>query len=519
MTEKKKNGLSFRHLLSNFWQIILLLLMVMVIAVALKKLRTPGYSIQSFQMPKHLSDHGLNGQVFAMRIRDQIDLIKTSVNSSKDDSTTTLNADVRPDLNLEVLGIGFSTDHLLYHIAELFGIEQKTIHGDLTDVDQELRLTLRGQGIPASTISQPYDQTSMSKGLDSLVAKASEKILERIDPYRLAIWHYYRDEKNRAMEIIRNMIKQNHEDMAWAHFAWGIFIKNEDLDEAIFHYQKAIEIDPQLKTAYNNLGWIFFQKGMFAEAIESFENARAIESGFGLNNGLALSYTRIGEIDMAEAAYRRNLTEYPEVLWSYGNYAEFLVGHYQDTVGASQLFKEAGNHIPENADYYSAIAAHYIIADKKDSAQLMLRRALDYDPQNVVSLQAISNLHSILEEHQLVEHYLRRYITELRRQRYEKGMLQNALNRLTMNDYRLEKYDSALVHAQEAIDVDPTMGYPYSTLAETYAFMGQKQLFYDAIEKAVSRGFQLASFQDQAPYKQYQHEDRFKQLLMKKWKG
>ena len=150
MIKKVKQGkskLDLGDILSNSLQVFLILFLALMVFVILHKLRQPGFRIQAFEVPKHLVESGLNGKVFAMRIRDEIENMKLEVQSAKSDSTL-LTADVNPDLDLEVLGVGFSTNNLLLHISDLFGIEQKTISGDLTDVDQELRLTIRGSGFP-----------------------------------------------------------------------------------------------------------------------------------------------------------------------------------------------------------------------------------------------------------------------------------------------------------------------------------------------------------------------------------
>ena len=322
-----------------------------------------------------------------------------------------------------------------------------------------------------------------------------------------------------AMQVIRQMIKEDHPDKAWAHTAWGSLLLQEKPDEAIYHYSKAIEIDPKLKTTYNNLGWLHFQNDNFQDAIVAFEKARSIESSFGLNNGIAQSYVRLGEIELAEEAFQRNITEFPDVLWGYGNFAGFIINHHKDTLRATKLFEQARTSVAEDADYFISLAAHHILTGKSDSALVHLDRALDFDPKSVATLQAISQVHRREKNHLLTEKYLQLYIHELSTQDYDEGMLQSALNQLAMNDYHQEKYDSALVHARQAIDINPNADYPYTTLAETHAYMGEEDLFYLNLEKATDRGFDLARYQNEEPYDRFKDQERFKKLLTKKMKN
>jgi len=84
-----------------------------------------------------------------------------------------------------------------------------------------------------------------------------------------------------------------------------------------------------------------------------------------------------------------------------------------------------------------------------------------------------------------------------------------------MCEYRLEQYDSALVHVNLAIEVDPLNAIPYTTLAETYAYMGDHEKFYEALEMAVDRGYDFEVIKTEEPYDRYQHEERFLRLIRK----
>ena len=88
-----------------------------------------------------------------------------------------------------------------------------------------------------------------------------------------------------------------------------------------------------------------------------------------------------------------------------------------------------------------------------------------------------------------------------------------------MNDYRQQKYDSALVHARQAININPKVDYPYSTLAETNAYLGKVDSFYLNLEKATDRGFNLARYQNEEPYDRFKDQERFKKLLAKNMKN
>jgi hypothetical protein len=63
-------------------------------------------------------------------------------------------------------------------------------------------------------------------------------------------------------------------DDAWAHFNSGeVWAKQEQFDKAIFHYTRAIEINPKIWGAYYGRGSVHFQEKQYDEAISDFNKA------------------------------------------------------------------------------------------------------------------------------------------------------------------------------------------------------------------------------------------------------
>ena len=51
----------------------------------------------------------------------------------------------------------------------------------------------------------------------------------------------------------------------------------KDLDAAIAHYRQALQINPELALAHNNLGMALRSKGQSVEAVEHFRHVLRIE--------------------------------------------------------------------------------------------------------------------------------------------------------------------------------------------------------------------------------------------------
>jgi hypothetical protein len=86
-------------------------------------------------------------------------------------------------------------------------------------------------------------------------------------------------------------------------------------------------------------------------------------------------------------------------------------------------------------------------------------------------------------------------------------------NYMAMAHYGQFRYDSAIHYARYAVAVDTNVAYPYTTLAESYAFLGQKELFYRNVGKAVSKGFEYtAETVNQEPYIRFIDDPRFQKV-------
>jgi tetratricopeptide (TPR) repeat protein len=102
------------------------------------------------------------------------------------------------------------------------------------------------------------------------------------------------------------------------------YVKNK-LDEAIKCYQKAIEFDPKVATAYFALGVIYDQKGQTEEARKNWEKAVSLsKDNTDYRNNLAYLYFEMGQYDKAIDSYQENIDRDPEFIISYLDRARVL---------------------------------------------------------------------------------------------------------------------------------------------------------------------------------------------------
>lgn len=495
----------------------LLSLFLILVIVIYRGLNQEGYSVQSFQVPKSLNDAGYNGQVVALLLQDHVQELKVLANSQREDSLD-LNVNMRPDLNLDVMGVGLSSSSMIYHLRDLLGHENYTIGGNITDMDGVMKMNIRMTDYQPLSIRVPYREAARQEALMELVDKGAMYILKNTDPYRLAVVHHRRDDVESSENLLRHMIVERPRDRKWAYNFWAN-IKNQEgsRDEAIEMYLKSIEQDENFALPRRSLGWAYFRQKKYVAALEQFERSLEVDPlSQSAYNGAAICNRELGDLDKANSFYQSQLDKFPQSIWAYGNYSSFLMEYRKDTIGATQLWKKASENIEVSGDYYVALGAFYLMQEDSVQALSYAMQALELEPENISVLQQLSSFNYYeLQNYAEAENYYRTLVKVYREGGYDAGMMISAYNMLSMSEYQQEKWDSALVHVQLAIDIMPEASFPYSTLAEIYILKNERANFYEAIEKAISLGFPMERYLDEHPYNLLKDQSRLLALIAK----
>lgn len=168
--------------------------------------------------------------------------------------------------------------------------------------------------------------------------------------------------------------------------------KKKEFDNAITHYEKAIEFDPTDITFYTNMAAVFFEQKEYEKCIKECEKAieigRENRADFKL---IAKAFTRIGNAykkmeqwKLAKTYFEKSMSEHrtPEIKTLLSEVERRIVEEerkaYIDPVKAEQE-KELGNEYFKKGDYSTAVK-HYTEAIKRnpDDSKLYSNRAACY---------------------------------------------------------------------------------------------------------------------------------------------
>jgi tetratricopeptide (TPR) repeat protein len=110
-------------------------------------------------------------------------------------------------------------------------------------------------------------------------------------------------------------------------------LQNGDLDEAIAQYSNALRIKPNYAEVHYNLGNALLRKGQADEAIAQYEKAIALKPDYAnIHNNLGIVLFQKGEVDRAIAQYQRALEINPQDVQARANLAWALATSPQPSV-------------------------------------------------------------------------------------------------------------------------------------------------------------------------------------------
>jgi tetratricopeptide (TPR) repeat protein len=512
-----------KSLLQNFldWTTMGLKLAGLVIFFALARyvfleLRKDNYAIQSFQVPKHLEESGLTGTVLAQKIMDEVSIIKNSTTIKSD--SVKFDAALKPDIDMSVMGIGFSLETVFYYARRIMGKKERSVSGDLTHIGSEMELTLRFSDAPKIRVSNYEAHLPIEKRIKKLMGAAAEKVLRWSDPYRLAAFYIRKDRDDEALKVVRMMLKKRPNDRKWAYLAWGkILAKQKDNKGGLEKFKKALEIDPNFESPLRNTAWLYYADNNYKKALPYFKKLVSMEVEADeladTWEGIAACQYYLKDYKKTAEAYQMSIKAEPKNVYRYSNYAGFKLSTQKDTAGAMKLLDQAQKSVPESPETYMMLATMMYLRNDKEKVLSLVNKALEMDPDNFVALQYAISIEFLLKKYDQVINTGRRSLavgnkTPKSRESIYYG--QHAYNYMAMAAYQQSRYDSALVLIKKGIAMDTTNGTPYTTLAETYLLMNRREDFYRTISKAVKKGFKYVPqiFENEI-YKPLANDPRF----------
>src|SRR2546423_1433110 len=176
-----------------------------------------------------------------------------------------------------------------------------------------------------------------------------------------------------------------------AEYNLGLALKNQgQLDQAIAHYRRAINIWPDYVAAHYNLGGAYIEKGEFDEALAEYRRAIDIhpdEADSHNNYGSALR--ELKQFDEAEAEYKRALSLRPQYLDARLNLGSLLLQRGRTAEAIANL-ETARRLQPNDATTHVTLALALMKSGQGSKAAAEFNRALQLAPDKVNALNSFA---------------------------------------------------------------------------------------------------------------------------------
>ncbi len=206
--------------------------------------------------------------------------------------------------------------------------------------------------------------------------------------YRDKIVPLLRDDQKKALTELQSLAKPNAS--AVFDFTLGnVYFQNEDLTNAVKHFEAALAKFPDYRRAQKNLAFALVRDGKYAAAIKPLTRTIVLGGGDGKVFGLlGFAYMNQGRPVSAEGAYRQALIFEPENV-------DFRLGLVKCSVAAANydyalaLIDELITQFPERDNLWSLQANIYIQKEQPAKAAICfetLRRLGKATPQNLFML-------------------------------------------------------------------------------------------------------------------------------------
>ena len=176
-----------------------------------------------------------------------------------------------------------------------------------------------------------------------------------------------------------------------AEYNLGLALKNQgQLDEAIAHYRRAINIWPDYVEAHYNLGGAYIEKGNIDEALAEYRRAIEIRpDDADSHNNYGSALRRLNQFDQAENEYRRALSLQPQYLDARLNLGSLLLQRGRTAEAITNL-ETARRLQPNDAVTHVTLGLALMKNGQPGEAAAELNRALQLAPDEVSALNSLA---------------------------------------------------------------------------------------------------------------------------------
>jgi len=197
------------------------------------------------------------------------------------------------------------------------------------------------------------------------------------------------DDYDAAIDCLKKITQKEEDKTVWMKIG-KLSEENENTDDAVTAYKKAIELDANYSEAYAALGSLLFNESEYEEAIPYLERAtKDFPESDEFQNKLAKCYKQTGKLEDAIKQYQSLIAADPKNIKAYMNLANAYTAseQYQKALDTAFKLKEIA---PDNPKVYIILANSYSSLKKFSEAEKNALKTIEmnadlYQPYRILS--------------------------------------------------------------------------------------------------------------------------------------
>lgn len=270
--------------------------------ILISTFRSHSFDLQSIAVPNSLVENGLSAEVITRQLRDAIQEIHDSANTSSTKSTIDLAGE---EINITIPKAGISIDSVATAVRRMLpGTLQHEVSGEITQTgtaEFSIHLRINAKLVFVESYGGPNPSSV-------LIRHGALRLIEEIEPNIAASWLYENNfngdlqEADAAADRAMASFPDDKEARARAFNLKGLIQKKQGrLDMAEMYYRKAA---PDLPLAWSNIGDIYYEQGRLDEAISAYRKNMRLQPTD------SYPYRRLGDLMAGQRKFEEALTAY-----------------------------------------------------------------------------------------------------------------------------------------------------------------------------------------------------------------
>ena len=314
---------------------------------------------------------------------------------------------MRPARQPTIVGViagSLRLDNFTAALQDLLGLERMRIAGAVVAgaPGEGQRLLINSSSAYSGAFSLDLSERGDT---DRLLRRAALETMERVQPYRAALFHF--DQITRTggndysavvqlaeRELSRPRRAEVLEERSFLENLLGIVaLLNNDMDEAERRFRLSFSWNPSFAIGRLNLAFVHVERDRYQDAIDILKPLIASSAGRrfpllgtrvgplqeAMHSTLGVALWARGDLDGAEAAFRRATREYPNSAGAYSYWAR-LLRERGDTVRAAEK-AEIARVNALTFENYPEVANLYFWMSPRDNQPLQRRIDVPVHPQ------------------------------------------------------------------------------------------------------------------------------------------